>query len=89
MEPLATPDSKEFIPTLTLNDLELNDEATVLQIQAGFRATQRLSGMGITPGVIIKKISQAPFHGPIQILVRGSRLALGQGLAHKIFLQRI
>ena len=57
----------------------------VAHIRAGFKATQRLSGMGITPGTEIQVLSQAPFRGPIQILVRGTRLAIGYGLAMKIF----
>ncbi|MBD3353071.1 MAG: ferrous iron transport protein A [Candidatus Lokiarchaeota archaeon] len=59
----------------------------VVQVNAGRRAVQRLSGLGITPGTEITKMSQAPFRGPVQISVRGSRLALGRGLAHKIIIR--
>ncbi len=74
---------------VTLAELYLNDTARVEEIHAGQRATQRLSGMGITPGTKIKVLSQAPFRGPVQIEVRGTRLALGQGLVRKIIVVRL
>ena len=67
-----------------LIDAPLDISVEVIQVQSGFRAAQRLSELGILPGTTIKKISQAPFRGPIQIQVRGTRLALGQGIAQKI-----
>ena len=70
---------------ITLINIPFDTNVIVAHIRAGFKATQRLSGMGITPGIQIKVLSQAPFRGPIQILVRGTRLAIGYGLAMKIF----
>ena len=80
--------SKNILNNLTeipLINIQFNTNVIVAHIRAGFKATQRLSGMGITPGTQIKVLSQAPFRGPIQILVRGTRLAIGYGLAMKIF----
>jgi ferrous iron transport protein A len=59
----------------------------VNHINAGFSATQRLTGLGITPGTEITMISSAPFGGPIQITIRGTKLAIGRGLARKICLR--
>jgi len=59
----------------------------VLHVLAGHHATQRLSGMGITPGTVMVKLSQAPFNGPIQVSVRDTRLVLGGGLASKIIVR--
>ncbi|MHA1560745.1 MAG: FeoA family protein [Promethearchaeota archaeon] len=70
---------------IPLINISFNTNVNVAHIRAGFKATQRLSSMGITPGTQIKVISQAPFRGPIQIIVRGTRLAIGYGLAMKIF----
>jgi len=72
-----------------LADLPLQKKGKVIHISAGFRATQRLSGMGITPGTIIEKLSSAPFQGPVQISLRGTRLAIGRGLANKILVQLV
>ena len=55
----------------------------VVAIRAGWGLQRRLADMGLTPGVQVRVInSQRP--GPVVLDVRGSRLALGHGVAHKI-----
>jgi len=51
----------------------------------GFR--KRLEDMGLTPGTNVKVVKSAPFHGPLEVYVRGSRLALGKGMADRIFVE--
>ena len=46
---------------------------------------KRLSDLGLTPGTNIIVIKSAPFNGPLEICVRGSRLAIGRGMASRIF----
>ncbi len=48
---------------------------------------KRLMDMGLTPGTKVTVVKSAPFHGPLEVLVRGSRLALGRGMAEKIFVE--
>jgi len=48
---------------------------------------KRLMDMGLTPGTKVTVIKSAPFRGPIEICVRGSRLALGRGMAKRIFME--
>jgi len=48
---------------------------------------KRLMDMGLTPGTRVTVVKSAPFLGPFEILVRGSRLALGRGIAHRIFVE--
>ena len=48
---------------------------------------KRLMDMGLTPGTKVTVVRLAPFHGPFEILVRGSRLALGRGMAERIFVE--
>lgn len=79
--------NKDNLREISLSDLPIQVKAKVTHIFAGMRATQRLSGMGITPGTVIEKISAAPFRGPVQIAIRGTRLAIGRGLANKILIQ--
>jgi len=63
-----------------------NEEVTIVSLEAGQMATKRLVDMGLVPGTKIKILRKAPF-GPIEIEVRGSKLALGQGLAAKVFVK--
>ena len=53
----------------------------------GWGFEKRLMDMGLTPGTKVTAVKSAPFHGPIEILVRGSRLALGRGMAERIFVE--
>jgi len=59
---------------------------TVIGVRAGWGLQRRLADMGLTPGVQIRVInSQMP--GPVLIELRGSRVALGRGIAQKIIVK--
>ena len=59
------------------------DMVKVATVRAGRGLQRRLADMGLTPGISLRVISsQRP--GQVLIDVRGSRLALGHGVAHKI-----
>ena len=51
----------------------------------GFR--KRLEDMGLTPGTKVTVVKSAPFNGPLEVHVRGSRLAIGRGMAERIFVE--
>jgi len=53
----------------------------------GWGFEKRLMDMGLTPGTKVTVVKSAPFHGPLEILVRGSRLALGRGMAERILVE--
>lgn len=60
---------------------------TVTGVRAGRGLQRRLADMGLTPGVQIRVInSQMP--GPVLIDLRGSKVALGRGIAHKIAVKK-
>jgi ferrous iron transport protein A len=61
---------------------------TVTGVRAGWGLQRRLADMGLTPGVQIRVInSQTP--GPVLIDLRGSRVALGRGIAQKIVVEKV
>jgi DtxR family Mn-dependent transcriptional regulator len=43
--------------------------------------------MGITIGAEVCILEVAPFKGPVELLVRGSNLALGRDIAKNVFLE--
>jgi DtxR family Mn-dependent transcriptional regulator len=43
--------------------------------------------MGLTNGTDVIVVNAAPFNGPMEISVRGTTLALGRGLAEKVFVE--
>jgi len=63
-----------------------NEKLVVVSIMGGRMATKRLADMGLVPGTKIKVLRKAPF-GPIEIEVKGTKLALGRGLATKVFVK--
>ena len=70
-----------------LVDCNKGEELEVIAIRAGYRAKQRLAHLGVFPGTKIIKKKSAPWHGPIEIIVRGTTLVIGRGLASKIIVQ--
>jgi DtxR family Mn-dependent transcriptional regulator len=59
--------------------------AKVSFIRGEHRTLQRLLDMGLTPGTPIKIERVAPLKGPIEVCVRGSKVALGQDIAANVF----
>ena len=73
---------------VTLLSLSAGDEGEVVSIRGGRGMVQRLMDMGLTPGTRVVVIRKAPF-GPLEISVRGYHLALGRGIANRIWVKRI
>jgi len=67
-----------------LIDCPIGGKLEVLRVNAGHHAKRRLANLGILPGVIIIKRKAAPFRGPIEVIVKGSLLVIGRGLAARI-----
>jgi len=67
-----------------LTECEMGESVVVLRVNAGFKAKKRLAELGVVPGSEIVKSKSAPWKGPIEILVKGSSLVIGRGLASKI-----
>ena len=70
-----------------LTECDKGEETRVLRVETGFKAKRRLADLGIVPGSVIKKKREAPFHGPLEVIVKGSKIALGRGLASHIFVE--
>ena len=58
-----------------------------MSVNIGYRQKRRLANLGLFPGVFIKKKKHAPFHGPLEIIVRGSSLVIGRGIASRIMVR--
>ena len=57
------------------------------RVGRGWRFRRRLEDMGLTPGTEVTVVKSAPFNGPLEISVRGSRLAIGRGMAQRVFVE--
>ncbi len=72
---------------ISLAALNEGTKAVMTHTLGGFGVVRRLSEMGLTPGCEIRMLRKCSFHGPIEIEIRGVSLAIGYGLAEKIFVQ--
>lgn len=81
------PRARREKPIKSLTSLKKGESARIAFVRAGKGALQRLSDMGLTPGTVVKIITSAPLRGPVEIEVRGSRLAVGWGIASRIFVE--
>jgi ferrous iron transport protein A len=71
---------------IPLSVLSFGSEAKITKICGGCNLIKRLAEMGLTYGSKIKVVSD-PCGGPVLIEVRDTRLALGRGVATKIFVE--
>ncbi|MDR0471302.1 MAG: FeoA domain-containing protein [Nitrososphaerota archaeon] len=71
----------------SLYELKAGKTAKISSIRGERKILQRLLDLGLTPGTQIKVAKIAPMGGPVEILVRGSKLALGQNIAINIFVE--
>lgn len=55
-------------------------------VHSGVGLKARLAAMGLVPGVEIEVVRNR-FRGPFVLEVKGSRMMLGRGMAHKIFVE--
>jgi ferrous iron transport protein A len=72
---------------VSLSDLPVNEKAIIRSFTIGRLETNRLASLGLTPGAHVD-MTQNFGRGPLIVLVRGTRVALGRGEAAQIFVER-
>ena len=72
---------------ISLCEVKAGASAKVSFIRGGHRVLQRLLDMGLTPGTLIRLERSAPFSGPIEVCVRGSKIAIGRSIASNVFVE--
>ncbi|MGI2336239.1 MAG: DtxR family transcriptional regulator [Dehalogenimonas sp.] len=68
--------------------LKEKQEGTIAFIRGDNTVLRRLLDLGLTPGTSIKVNRIAPLKGPVEIAVRGSKLALGDEIVCNVFVER-
>ncbi len=72
---------------ISLTELVVNNQATIVAFHIGTVETTRLASLGFTPGAEVS-MSQNYGRGPLIVTVRGTHVALGRVEAAKIFVER-
>jgi ferrous iron transport protein A len=81
-EPIK-PDNPNIRNSLYLDTAVVGQSYTMLGLEGGSRFREKIYSMGLNPGVKFV-IVQNSGHGPIEIEVRRSKLAIGRGMASRI-----
>ena len=71
----------------SLNEMHPEESGIVSEISGGQGMTDRLNALGIRTGKRITKISSMLLRGPVTIQIDRMRVAIGYGMAEKIFVE--
>lgn len=69
---------------MTLLDVGLRDRVRVTRVEGGFGLRRRLACLGLAEGDTVVVLSRAAFRGPVLVESRGTRVAVGRGVARHI-----
>ncbi len=72
---------------IPLTALREGEKGIVAYASGGYGLVRRLAEMGLTPDVEVEVLRRGPFRGPLQVGVRDVELALGWGVASKVFVK--
>ena len=73
--------------TVPLSMLQAGEKVTLATIDAGDDLRSRLAAMGMVPNTEILIVSNSR-PGPFVVNVKGTRIALGRGMAHKVMVEK-
>lgn len=69
--------------TMLLSMVPEGDEVVIVSFRGGSRFVQKLAAMGFVPGAKVKVVKSQNM-GPLIVSIKGSRMAIGRGIATKI-----
>ena len=72
---------------LPLTNVRSGQPVVLVQISGGHHVAHRLAELGLTPGVELEVLQNKG--GPILLAVRGTRLAIGRGMANKVMVRSL
>ena len=72
---------------MTLAEMKAGQKGTIVQVEGGHGVTHRLASMGIRPGKMVTKVSSMLMRGPVTVKIDNSQIALGRGMANKIYVE--
>ena len=73
--------------TMTLAQLSSGESARILDVGGGWRLRRNLEQLGIHPGDIVSVAGTGAFRGPVLVEIDGGRVALGRGVAGRIYVE--
>lgn len=80
---VATRDKK----IMPITDLKPEQKGRIAFIRGDCKVVQRLSDLGLTLGTTVSILKKTPMDGPVEILVRRTKLAVDHAIAENIFIE--
>jgi len=71
---------------LSIIELKPGQKGKVAFIRGNRKVAQRLADLGLTPDATVRMLKTAPLNGPVEVAVRGSKLAIGREIAENILI---
>ncbi len=68
----------------TLDRIRSNKNVRVVDVAGGWGLRSHISQLGIHPGDLLTVLRHAAMGGPILIMIHGSQIAIGRGMASHI-----
>jgi len=72
---------------IPVSELQPGQKGTVALVKTNSKVALRLADLGLTPETCICVVKVAPLNGPLEIAVRGSKLAIGREIAKNILVK--
>ena len=72
---------------IALSQMKPDQTGVVVMIKGGYGLANRLENMGIRVSKKIKKVSSSFWHGPQTVEIDSMKIAVGFGMAEKIFVE--
>jgi ferrous iron transport protein A len=69
---------------VALSSLADGVRARLVRVEAGHGLRSRLTAMGLRPGAEVRVVNNCGA-GPFIVAVEGTRIVLGRGMAHKVY----
>jgi DtxR family transcriptional regulator, Mn-dependent transcriptional regulator len=79
---------KRNTSVVSISALKENQKGTVAFIRGDKKVLRRLLDLGLTPGTRVSVTRVAPMKGPVELSIRGSKLALGDEIACNVFVEK-
>jgi DtxR family transcriptional regulator, Mn-dependent transcriptional regulator len=79
---------KRNTSVVSISALKENQKGTIAFIRGDKKVLRRLLDLGLTPGTKVSINRVAPMKGPVELFVRGSKLALGDEIACNVFVEK-
>lgn len=86
----SDPQSKDgdCIRKISLDEVKAGQRVRLVCAEAGRGLQGRLTAMGLIPGVEFE-VKKNDTLGPVVIALKGTRLMLGRGMTHKVFVKSL